>query len=204
MMTPLESCLKVLGSVEIIFAMLSRICRFLLYHLMGWKKEIVTQLPNKGIICLAPHTSNWDFVIGILFSRAEGFRSNFLMKREWFFWPLGPIFRHLGGIPVWRDRHSSLTDKLAETALKANQFMICVTPEGTRSLNPDWKKGFYFIALKANLPIILYALDYEKKLIVSTKVIVPTGNVDKDMREIKLYFKDFKGKNPDKFTVGEI
>ncbi len=82
--------------------------------------------------------------------------------------------------------------------------MICVTPEGTRSLNPDWKKGFYFIALKANLPIILYALDYEKKLIVSTKVIVPTGNVDKDMREIKLYFKDFKGKNPDKFTVGEI
>ena len=184
--------------------MLSRICRFLLYHLMGWKKEIVTQLPNKGIICLAPHTSNWDFVIGILFSRAEGFRSNFLMKREWFFWPLGPIFRHLGGIPVWRDRHSSLTDKLAETALKANQFMICVTPEGTRSLNPDWKKGFYFIALKANLPIILYALDYEKKLIVSTKVIVPTGNVDKDMREIKLYFKDFKGKNPDKFTVGEI
>lgn len=77
-------------------------------------------------------------------------------------------------------------------------------PEGTRSLNPDWKKGFYFIAQKAGLPIILYAIDYEKKLIVSTKTIHPTGDVEKDMREIKLYFKDFKGKIPEKFTIGEV
>lgn len=82
--------------------------------------------------------------------------------------------------------------------------MLCVTPEGTRSLNPDWKKGFYFIAHKAGLPILLYGLDYEKKTIVAKKVIQPSGDVDKDMREIKLYFKDFKGKNPEKFTVGEI
>ena len=136
---------------------------------MGWRKEVTTDLPTKGIICLAPHTSNWDFIIGLLYSRAEGIWSNFLMKREWFFWPLGPLFRHLGGIPVWRDRRSSLTDRLAESARQADRFMICVTPEGTRSLNPDWKKGFYFIAQKAGLPIILYAIDYEKKLIVSTK-----------------------------------
>lgn len=69
---------------------------------MGWRKEVTTDLPTKGIICLAPHTSNWDFIIGLLYSRAEGIWSNFLMKREWFFWPLGPLFRHLGGIPVWR------------------------------------------------------------------------------------------------------
>lgn len=81
---------------------------------MGWRKEVTTDLPTKGIICLAPHTSNWDFIIGLLYSRAEGIWSNFLMKREWFFWPLGPLFRHLGGIPVWRDRRSSLTDRLAE------------------------------------------------------------------------------------------
>lgn len=170
---------------------------------MGWKKEVTTDLPTKGIICLAPHTSNWDFIIGLLYSRAEGIWSNFLMKREWFFWPLGPLFRHLGGIPVWRDRRSSLTDRLAESARQADRFMICVTPEGTRSLNPDWKKGFYFIAQKAGLPIILYAIDYEKKQIVSTKTLHPTGDVEKDMREIKLYFKDFKGKIPEKFTIGE-
>lgn len=171
---------------------------------MGWRKEVTTDLPTKGIICLAPHTSNWDFIIGLLYSRSEGIWSNFLMKREWFFWPLGPLFRHLGGIPVWRDRRSSLTDRLAESARQADRFMICVTPEGTRSLNPDWKKGFYFIAQKAGLPIILYAIDYEKKLIVSTKTIHPTGDVEKDMREIKLYFKNFKGKIPEKFTIGEV
>lgn len=184
--------------------MLQKICRFLLYRLMGWSAVDTIGRPEKAIICLAPHTSNWDFVLGILYSRAEGFWSNFLMKREWFFWPLGAFFRHVGGIPVWRDRRSSLTDRLAETAQKSERFMLCVTPEGTRSLNPDWKKGFYFIAHKAGIPILLYGLDYEKKVIVAKKMIQPSGDVEKDMREIKLYFKDFKGKNPGKFTVGEI
>lgn len=73
-----------------------------------------------------------------------------------------------------------------------------------RSLNPEWKKGFYFIALKAHLPIHLYGLDYEKKVIQCTRQIIPSGDVDKDMREIKLYFKDFKGKKPEKFTIGNI
>lgn len=75
---------------------------------------------------------------------------------------------------------------------------------GRRSLNPEWKKGFYFIALKAGIPILLYGVDYEKKLIQCTKVIIPSGDVEKDMKEIKLYFKDFKGKKPEKFTIGNI
>ena len=88
----------------------------------------------------------------------------------------------------------------ADTHLGEN----CITPEGTRSPNPDWKKGFYFIALKAGLPILLYGVDYEKKLIRCTKTIIPTGNLEDDMREIKLYFKDFKGKKPENFTIGDI
>ena len=99
---------------------------------------------------------------------------------------------------------ANMTDNLAAEAQKRDTFGLCITPEGTRSLNPDWKKGFYFIALKAGIPIHLYALDYEKKLIQCTKVIEPSGDVEKDMREIKLYFKDFKGKKPEKFTVGNI
>lgn len=119
---------------------------------MGWSKTVNQPHPDKYIICLAPHTSNWDFVIGLLYAQAEGLESNFLMKREWFFWPLGPIFRHLGGIPVWRSKHTSMTDNLADEAAKSTRFHLCVTPEGTRSLNPDWKKGFYYIALKASNP----------------------------------------------------
>lgn len=184
--------------------MIKDICQWVLYKHLGWKKDVTVDHPKKFIICLAPHTSNWDFIIGLLFSRAEGIKSNFLMKKEWFFWPLGPIFRKLGGVPVWRSKHTSMTDNLAETARKRDTFGLCITPEGTRSLNPEWKKGFYFIALKAGIPILLYGVDYEKKLIQCTKVIIPSGDVEKDMKEIKLYFKDFKGKKPEKFTIGNI
>ena len=180
------------------------ICRWILYKRMGWKKEVTVDHPDKFIICLAPHTSNWDFVIGQLYAKAEGLKSNFLMKKEWFVWPLGSLFRAMGGIPVWRSKHTSMTDNLADEAAKAKTFLLCITPEGTRSLNPDWKKGFYFIALKADIPILLYGVDYEKKLIQCTKSIRPTGEIEKEMQEIKLYFKDFKGKHPENVTIGTI
>ena len=156
--------------------------------------------PDKFIICLAPHTSNWDFVIGQLYMRAEGMKINFLMKREWFRWPLGVLFRRIGGIPVFRSKHTSMTDNLAQTARERADFRLCITPEGTRKPVSDWKKGFYFIALKANLPILLYGVDYEKKKIVATESFIPTGNLEEDMKYIKEYFKSFKGKKPENFA----
>jgi len=176
----------------------------MLYKRMGWKKEVTENHPAKCIICLAPHTSNWDFLIGQLYNGAEGLHSNFLMKKEWFFWPLGPIFKKLGGIPVYRQKHTSMTDAMAETARNSDRFHLCITPEGTRSRVEEWKKGFYFISLKAEIPILLYGLDYERHLIQCTKTLIPSGNLEEDMRKIKLYFKDFKGKKPEKFTIGNI
>jgi len=170
---------------------------------MGWALDVTEAHPDKCIICLAPHTSNWDFIIGQLYARAEGMKTNFLMKKEWFFWPLGPIFRRLGGIPVWRSKHNSMTDNLAQTALQRQTFQLCITPEGTRARTTEWKKGFYYIALKAGIPILLYGIDYRDKLISCTKTIVPDGNIEAQMREIKEYYKDFIGKKPQNFTTGE-
>ena len=184
--------------------MLKKICSWLLYKQMGWKKEITEDHPDKYIVCLAPHTSNWDFIIGQLYMRAEGMRTNFMMKKEWFVGPLGVLFRKMGGVPVWRDQKTSLTDNLAQTAKEAKTFSLCITPEGTRSKNPDWKKGFYFIAMKAGIPILLYGVDYQKKLIQCTKTIEPDGDLESQMREIKVYYKDFKGKKPELFTIGEL
>ena len=184
--------------------MMRKFCNWLLYKRMGWTVNVTEPHPDKYIICLAPHTSNWDFLIGQLYSISQGMKSNFLMKKEWFFWPLGPIFRNLGGIPVGRSKHTSMTDNLAETAKREHVFHLCITPEGTRSLNPEWKKGFYYIAQKAGIPILLYGVDYEKRHIQCTKTIIPNGDIDSQMREIKLYFKDFKGKCPEKFTIGEV
>lgn len=184
--------------------MIRQFCNWLLYKHWGWTLNITESMPEKCIIALAPHTSNWDFILGQLYMRSQGMKINFLMKKEWFFWPLGPIFRHIGGIPVYRSKHTRMTENLAREAEKMPTFKLCITPEGTRSLNPDWKKGFYYIALDAKIPILLYGVDYQKKVIQCTKSFVPTGNIEKEMKEVKLYFKDFKGKHPENFTIGEI
>ncbi|MDD7257576.1 MAG: 1-acyl-sn-glycerol-3-phosphate acyltransferase [Prevotellaceae bacterium] len=184
--------------------MMKKICQWILYKCMGWTTEVTVQHPDKFILCLAPHTSNWDFFIGQLYMRSEGMRINFMMKKEWFKGPLGKLFRRMGGIPVWRSRHTCMTDNLAAVAENEKTFRLCITPEGTRSLNPEWKKGFYYIALKAKIPILLYGVDYRKKHVQCTRMLTPTGDIKKDMKEIKLYYKDFVGKHPELFTIGEM
>ena len=168
---------------------------------MGWKADVDQPIPEKCILCVAPHTSNWDFFIGKVYYTALGRTSNFLMKKEWFFWPLGPLFRRMGGIPVERSRHTSMTDQLAQRAMESARFSLAVTPEGTRSRNPQWKRGFYYIALKAKLPILLYGLDFGTKTIVCKRTLVPSGDVDADMRVIADYFSHFKGKHPENFAL---
>ena len=181
--------------------MWKKLCNWILYKRWGWTTEVTEDHPDKYIICLAPHTTNWDFILGQLYAGAQGWKINFLMKREWFFWPLGVLFRRLGGIPVWRDKRTSLTDNLAREAREARSFKLCITPEGTRSANKEWKRGFLAIARKADLPVLLYGLDYERKLIECIHTITPSADMDADMVAIKAYFKDFKGKHPEKFTT---
>ena len=135
---------------------------------------------------------------------AIGRKTSFMMKKEWFFFPLGFFFKAVGGIPVDRSRKTSLVDQMVHKFAEYKKFNLAITPEGTRKANPNWKKGFYFIALKAQVPIVLIGIDYSKKTISATKAIMPSGDINKDMREIKLYFKDFKGKHPENFALGEI
>ena len=183
--------------------MFKSLCR-LMFRKMGWQVEMTVPYRDKCIICVAPHTSNWDFIIAELYYHSIGRTAGFLMKKEWFFWPMGVLFRSMGGIPVERSRHVSLTDRVAEAAMKAERFELAVTPEGTRSLATKWKRGFYFIALKAGLPIQLYAIDYKRKRIVCTQELVPSGDVEADMRLIMDYYRPYEGKYPGKFAVEDI
>lgn len=181
--------------------MFQSLCQTILFKCLGWKKNVTEPFPEKCIICIAPHTSNWDFFIGKTYCTAIGLTSNFLMKKEWFFWPLGPIFRRMGGIPVERSRHTSMTDTLANLASKSPHFMLAVTPEGTRSRVTQWKRGFYFTALKAKLPILLYGIDYATKTIICTRTLIPSGDVEADMRIIMDYYRNIHAKYPEKFAV---
>lgn len=177
---------------------------FIYYKLLGWKTNVTVPNIDKCVICAAPHTSNLDLFIGKLFYGSIGRKTSFMMKKEWFFFPLGPMFKAVGGIPVDRERKTSLVDQMVERFKTAKHFHLAITPEGTRKANPNWKKGFYHIAYKAQVPIVLIGIDYKDKCITATKSIMPTGDIEKDMREIKLYFKDFRGKYPDQFTIGTL
>lgn len=181
--------------------MFKTICHKILFGWLGFTETVTEPLPPKCIIALAPHTSNWDFIIGNLYSGTKSYRSEFLMKKEWFFWPMGILMRKLGGIPVYRSKQMRSTDIIAERAKNSSTFRLCITPEGTRKAQADWKKGFYYIALKANIPILLYGLDYAEKRIVCTKTIIPNGNIEEQMKEIKDYYKNFKGLHPKQFKI---
>ena len=183
--------------------MKQRICRFIFYRLLGWKYVMTVPFHDKCVICVAPHTTNWDLIMGKLFYGALGREACFMMKKEWFVFPLGLVFRAMGGIPVDRKRKNSLVDQMAERFASSRWFNLAITPEGTRKANAEWKKGFYYIALKADVPILLFGIDYPSRTITCTRSFIPSGDIETDMREIKDYYKSFRGKHPRNFTRGE-
>lgn len=184
--------------------MKQQLCRFIYHRLLGWKTVVTVPFHEKCVICAAPHTSNWDLLIGKLFYGSLGRDASFMMKKEWFFFPLNLVFKAMGGIPVNRGKKNSLVDQMARRFAESKQFNLAITPEGTRKANSEWKKGFYYIALQARVPIMLFGIDYPSKTITCTQSLVPTGDIEKDMREIKLYFKQFRGRHPENFSVGEV
>lgn len=176
----------------------------LAYKILQCRKwQIVTdvELPEKCVVCVAPHTSNWDFVVGMLVKSALHIRASFFMKKEWFRFPLGGMMRRLGGIPVQRDKKTSMTDRIAQEYAAREQLVVALTPEGTRSYNPDWKRGFYYIAQKAEVPIVLAFIDYKERRVGYDTIFYPTGDVERDMNEIKGYYRNVSAKYPRKFGV---
>lgn len=173
----------------------------LILRMAGWKVCITVPDYPKVIICVAPHTSNWDFILGKLAYAAIGRKAGFLMKSSWFFFPLGLIFKAIGGVPVSRGKGTSLVDTLVERYRISDRLALAITPEGTRSLTTRWHTGFLHIALEANVPIVLGAIDFVTKRIIIEDTFTPTGDIEADIRRVKDYYRPFKGKYPDKFSV---
>lgn len=177
--------------------MIAEICRLLL-RLGGWKVRLGVPDMPKAIICVAPHTSNWDFVLGELAIRSVGRTAGFLMKKAWFFWPMGTMFRALGGIAVGG---KSLTQELIDRFNRQKHLVLAITPEGTRSPVADWRTGFLRIAYATGVPILLAAIDFKTKEIILEKEFKPSGDLEADMAAVKNYYRPFEGKFPEKFVV---
>lgn len=175
----------------------------LLLRMFGWKTDISLPYRPKCVICVAPHTSNWDFILGYAAWHSLGRNACFLMKEAWFFFPLKYLLRAMGGIPVPKKRGANLSKQLEAEFASSTSLNLAVTPEGTRSPRAEWRKGFLFIATEAKVPVQLGIIDYQNKTVRVTDEMTPSGNIEADLRRIKEYYKD-KGcmaRYPDKFLV---
>jgi 1-acyl-sn-glycerol-3-phosphate acyltransferase len=173
---------------------MSRFLYNFFFKLAGWKIDGVMPAEKKYIIIVAPHTSNWDFMIGLCVRSIMRFDAKFLGKKELFGFPFGGLFRWLGGLPVDRSRNANLVDEVAQLFNEREKLIIAIAPEGTRKYVKKWKTGFYFIALKANIPILLASFDYPSKTVFASKPFYPTGNLKEDMKMIFEFYRNKQGK----------
>ncbi|MDB2387309.1 lysophospholipid acyltransferase family protein [Shewanella sp.] len=177
--------------------MFQSFCKKLL-KAFGWK--IAGSLPQNQqyVAIVGPHTSNWDFVIGVLARGALGAKINFLGKHQLFIPPWGWFFRAIGGTPVDRRKNNNLVDAVAALFASNPTFSLALAPEGTRSAVSRWKTGFYHIAKKAQVPIVTIGFDFENKTLVIAQGINTTDNMQQDMNDILHFYRSIKGKHPKK------
>lgn len=167
---------------------------------MGWKVANAFP-PNtpKCVIAVAPHTSSWDFIIGVALRSAvpELNEAKFLGKKELFNPPFGFIFRWLGGTPVDRSNKNNLTEQVAAKFAGKEHFMIAISPEGTRKKVDRLKTGFYHIAKQAHVPIVMAGLDFTHKQLIFSEPFFPTNDMESDLQIIIRFFAGIEGKFPE-------
>jgi 1-acyl-sn-glycerol-3-phosphate acyltransferase len=159
---------------------------------------------EKNIFAVMPHTSNWDFAIGVLVKFGYNMRLNYLAKSQLFFPPLSWIMRGTGGVPVERSRAHNLVTQIAKIFDAKNRFALAITPEGTRSKVSKLKKGFYYIAKEANVPIIFVAFDFKSRAVVFREPFYVTGDYARDMKTIIPFYHNVTGKRDENNSIRKL
>ena len=178
------------------------IYKFIFLRLMGWRivGEIDKKL-EKCVFIVIPHTSWFDFFIGIFTRGIIEVELNWLGKKELFGFPLGWYFRYMGGAPLDRKGGLNMVDSIAQVFENRKIFRLGLSPEGTRKKVIELKTGFYYIAEKANVPIIPVAFNYGKKEVNFGSPFYTTGDIDGDLKIVLPHFKDVLGKIPENSYV---
>jgi 1-acyl-sn-glycerol-3-phosphate acyltransferase len=156
---------------------------------------------SKCVMIAAPHTSNWDLPIMLFFAFAFKTKLFFMVKDAIFVWPFGLLFRWLGGIPIDRSKRNGVVEQSIRAFRENATLILVVPPSGTRSKVEYWKTGFYHIASGARVPILLGFLDYRRKVGGVGPTIIPTGNIENDMKTIRTFYAGITAKHPEKSSL---
>ncbi|MGH0028997.1 MAG: lysophospholipid acyltransferase family protein [Myxococcota bacterium] len=171
-------------------------------RLTGWRAEGERPVARRYVVIAAPHTSNWDLAYLLAFAAVFDVRLRFMAKHQLFRGPMGWVMRAVGGVPVRRDRRNDLVGQMADLLRDSPEMALTIPAEGTRGYVAHWKSGFYHIARRAEVPIVLSYLDYARKRGGFGPAILPTGDVSQDMDEIRAFYSDKQGRFPELF--GEV
>ncbi|NOT76245.1 MAG: acyltransferase [Cyclobacteriaceae bacterium] len=170
----------------------------LIFKIIGWKVEGQMPPDKKFIIAVAPHTSNWDFLVGVAArSLLRIYKAQFLGKSELFRPPFGWFFRALGGHPVKRTTKEDMVDQVVKIFNEHKEFILAMAPEGTRKKVEKLRTGFYYIAKGANVPIVPVGFDFGNKKVVVADPIFPSGDIEKDLEKLTAFYRTITGKNPE-------
>lgn len=172
--------------------------KLIFQKILKWKISGVVPDLKKYIIVVAPHTSNYDFLIGLAVRSILGFEASYLGKKELFRFPFGWLFRKLGGYPVDRSKHTNLVDAVVAIFDEHEKFAIAIAPEGTRKYVKEWKTGFYYMSMKAKVPMVLASFDYKLRTVFISEPYTPTGNKEEDSKKILSFFAGHEGRFPKK------
>jgi len=164
----------------------------------GWKVEVNEPPPARCVIIGAPHTSNWDFLLALLFRFASGLDLRWVGKHTLFRWPFGGLMRAWGGIPIDRGKSENFVEQMAATFRASDALLVAIAPEGTRSRAAHWRSGFYYIALGAGVPIVLGYADYGRRAVGLGPTLHPTGDILADFEVIRAFYAGIKGKKPER------
>ena len=183
--------------------MLSLLSSWLL-KILGWTIHVEFPEVKKYVVIAAPHTSNWDFLLGMVAARAVNLDFRWMGKHTIFRWPFGWFFRAIGGLPVQRDQARNLIQQMTDRFTDTDSLVLALAPEGTRTKTDHWKTGFYRIARAANVPIMMAYLDYGKKQVGMGGMFYPENDIEADFDTIREFYKDRRGKHPDQESLIQV
>ena len=170
---------------------------FAVLRAFGWKVVLAQPVPMKCVVVFYPHTSNWEFPIGLLAKWASGIRFRYVGKDALFRGPFGRMFRRWGGIPVNRALSTGFIGQMRDEFARHDDFRLVIAPEGTRSRTEHWKSGFYHLARAAGVPIALGFIDYPRRRVGVGAYVELSGEPASDMRRIAAFYSDKCGRRPE-------
>lgn len=175
-----------------------RFTKFIYFKIIGWKVVGNTNFSKdtikKAVIIAAPHTSWYDFTMGILLRSVVGVKTNFVAKKELFIWPFGYYFRWVGGKALDRTSGQNKVEAIAKLFEDEDEFRLALAPEGTRKKVEKWRTGFYYIAKAAKVPIIMFTLDFKNKQNKVSEPFYPTDDIEADFKFMKAFYRGVEGK----------